>query len=1464
MAIRLDDIQLASSGNHLYPLIKATDATRLRIQSSNGYVDIGSGTSSSWGYILTDRANFYVDKGVHFDGNIQGYGGNETAKFALYYDSANTNYYLDPSSESQLSGGLAIGTTSWDTTNLTLDVAGNASLRNGFYMGVSSNNYNSWQGRIYNSGSGQYWSGQSWYFNGSGWGGGNYWTLDNSGNSVAAGSHRAPIFYDSADTTYYLDPANTGTAINVAGEYTASVDHGNAGFIQTWINTNTGTSAYVEASFGQSNSSELRIGHAPNYSSADWNASWVYAVGKPLFLKSNTGNVVIYTNGSGSSNVAATFDTGQNAIFTTSSRAPIFYDSNDTNYYVNPAGDSQMNQIHLANYVRHLGDLDTYFGFNGADSWKLHVGGGDRLIANTSTLTSNLKVKIPVAWDNGTLENNAIYAKNSNDGFGFGNGTGISTWFAWSTENGLRRMIDCANSGEYINLRTANTNRVQINSSGLSMQNSGAIDLGSGASSIKKTAGGTNGNHAAIELYSSGTADSGSAIAIQQQTSEGDTILFADYEPHVEWGISTENSNNEIQFTAGGSTGTMGSKTLYNNAGSARTAYKKMIFNLGTGVMSVGGDVRAPIFYDYNDTGKYINPAGNSNITSLDLSGDLDMNNANINNVNHIKINDPGGGEGIEWLSGNGWKIFESPNDLSNASGNLQFTTGSTRLGTLTTAGTLELSGGGVGSGSDSVAKVLYPKGATYTESTNNITGAIKITLPQSWTNTMMTIHVSIFDYSSNESFDLILSGYNYAGSGGYWTNCTSQAIAHPQQNKSFNIRYGHDGTKCCIFIGETTSTWSYPKVVVTKFMGGHSNQEFPKWDDGWDITREASLASNIDITQVAYQQNRYIQELYDIDDTSYLLNPAGTNTYLNAVKINYLGLGTAPNTSGGYRINMGGSIDMNNYSLDYINQLHFNANVRFYDSSDDSYLNYKYGDTNNGGIRFRNGSDTIKGYIYADNGGFGLLDNDGAWAVRSQTGTDPLQLRCDNNVEFEVHTSYTFSPGSSRAPIFYDSDDTNYYVSPAGTSRMQNINMTSAGASGLLITHTDIRSARDSNWTGNPSTQGKIQYHSARWYIVSDSNSNRVVQFRKDNTDVSHIDNAGRYIGDVQASTDVRAPIFYDTDDTNYYTSPASTSLLNNLNANRFGINNSSSTTKYGISLYGGYSTGEPTYGLLFTGTAGLGTYGSVTSDWATYFTMNNNDARGWIFRKVGVGNTSSISAGGVATFGSSTRSPIFYDSDNTSYNLTPDSVATGQWQVNTPSGYVRIGPGNGSYSHFYTDRGKFYFNKALTVDTGVIQSYNEDLLLRRLESNTDYIRIKDTNIGFFLDTSEDMRLENDGDLHVEGDVIAYSTTVSDKALKDDVITIDSALDKVSKLRGVEYTWNNTSRKGQKDIGVIAQEVEEVIPEIVREKKMSLVDGEKYKTVDYEKLTAVLIEAVKELKEEVEELKNKCNDCTK
>lgn len=136
-------------------------------------------------------------------------------------------------------------------------------------------------------------------------------------------------------------------------------------------------------------------------------------------------------------------------------------------------------------------------------------------------------------------------------------------------------------------------------------------------------------------------------------------------------------------------------------------------------------------------------------------------------------------------------------------------------------------------------------------------------------------------------------------------------------------------------------------------------------------------------------------------------------------------------------------------------------------------------------------------------------------------------------------------------------------------------------------------------------------------------------------------------------------------------------------------------------------------------------------------------------------------------------------------------------------------------------------------------------------------FINTEAATFDWTISGTTEMRLETDGDLHANGDVVAYSTTVSDIQLKDDITTIENGLDKVCALRGVEYNWNKGARKGQRDVGVIAQEVEQVLPLLVRDKKMSLIDGEVYKTVDYEKLCAVLIEAVKELQIRVTELEN-------
>ena len=119
------------------------------------------------------------------------------------------------------------------------------------------------------------------------------------------------------------------------------------------------------------------------------------------------------------------------------------------------------------------------------------------------------------------------------------------------------------------------------------------LDLQDDEATIIKSAGGASGNHPAITIKSDGDSAAGAAIAIQQQTSEGDTIIFADYEPHVEWGISAENGSNHIHMTAGNTVGNsdLGNKIFKNNAGADRTAYNKFQFNLTDGKMAIGSSL---------------------------------------------------------------------------------------------------------------------------------------------------------------------------------------------------------------------------------------------------------------------------------------------------------------------------------------------------------------------------------------------------------------------------------------------------------------------------------------------------------------------------------------------------------------------------------------------------------------------------------------------------------------------------------------------------------------------------------------------------------------------------------------------------------------------------------------------------------------------------------------------------------
>jgi hypothetical protein len=119
---------------------------------------------------------------------------------------------------------------------------------------------------------------------------------------------------------------------------------------------------------------------------------------------------------------------------------------------------------------------------------------------------------------------------------------------------------------------------------------------------------------------------------------------------------------------------------------------------------------------------------------------------------------------------------------------------------------------------------------------------------------------------------------------------------------------------------------------------------------------------------------------------------------------------------------------------------------------------------------------------------------------------------------------------------------------------------------------------------------------------------------------------------------------------------------------------------------------------------------------------------------------------------------------------------------------------------------------------------------------------------------TFDGSTLDVTGAIRATGDVTAFYS--SDKNLKENISNIENSLDKVSKLNGVYYNWTKEAQEKhshfgeEKEVGVIAQDVEAVLPEIVATRE----DGTK--AVRYERLCAVLIESIKELKKEIEELK--------
>jgi hypothetical protein len=246
---------------------------------------------------------------------------------------------------------------------------------------------------------------------------------------------------------------------------------------------------------------------------------------------------------------------------------------------------------------------------------------------------------------------------------------------------------------------------------------------------------------------------------------------------------------------------------------------------------------------------------------------------------------------------------------------------------------------------------------------------------------------VHVYDYNLNLSFTLVVGGYTCSPLEN-WINTFAQLIGNKDADNA--VRFGHDGTKCCIIIGETTSTWDHLKVTVKDFQAGYSNYSVDQWDDGWSISLITTLPAQIDKT--------YSNSLLDANAVRTLagsdLEPAeagadvtGDNTAYNT---NYV---EESFTRSGYDYNVYGDI-----------KVWSGGDLIFYDSSSYRIISIYAYSTNYAVI-------AVPSTSALSIGGGNQLDLDsshGSIWLGNYMGSeyDTIQMLCDGHIKMEILSS--------------------------------------------------------------------------------------------------------------------------------------------------------------------------------------------------------------------------------------------------------------------------------------------------------------------------------------------------------------------------------------------------------------------------------------------------------------------------
>ena len=656
------------------------------------------------------------------------------------------------------------------------------------------------------------------------------------------------------------------------------------------------------------------------------------------------------------------------------------------------------------------------------------------------------------------------------------------------------------------------------------------------------------------------------------------------------------------------------------------------------------------------------------------------------------------------------------------------------------------------------------------------------------------------YTYPSNQSvfYRLKLQGTGLAGAATLEIdNPSTSAFIHTGELFTANMTAGQAN----IFVIGKEGSGKNSGYIGYNYASAGSNNNYVTIGH-WSADHLFRVYGDVITSQVSFRGSADVRGtlFYDTNDTSYYVNPA-SESKISKLWINNGGAGGVPWSSG---FNQGSGSN-------YWNQIQ--------DAGVARQRNFGTG-----------------GYDWYSSGGTQLMDLDNNGAL--------------------------FAAASMKAPIFYDSANTAFYVNPPAESNLSELRLNVGGLQLYraynnnaiwFAANSDANHVLWNDYYGGPGTRpGGTSFDGIKWnayrgihirggtggaYNVivaqnaaSNQNTHTVALYAHNTKQFETVS------GGAVANNQMSSPIFYDSLATSYYIDPGSATSVNvagTVRGNYYVASNYAST---GYTVYKGYDNwnhfisvrGHCRPGQSKAQAAILGGHQTSFVEYA-----ENNSTTGWFF--IGsAGSTYEEIAKITKDFAQFTqlRAPLFYDSNNTNYYVDPygTSVINGLTMAgalqtagshtvgSSGTSNIYMGGTSGNYFRFHTNNSHTYFDGNVG-----------DIHWRQGAS---------TRFTFYM-TSANMTIN--GSL----------TQNSDERVKENIVEIPNAIDKVKAMKGVYYNRTDFNT-GVTKVGVLAQEVEAVLPELIVEAPDSGL-----KSVAYGELTAVLINAIKELEARVQELEN-------